>query len=227
MSNSPLVDYVQISPNRTPNREHVIDTITIHCVVGQCTAESLGQHFSNPYLLASSNYGVDRDGRIGMYVEERDRSWCSSNSMNDARAVTIEVACEPTPPYEVNEVAYEALIQLVADICKRNGIRKLLWKADESLVGQVEKQNMTVHRWFDNKSCPGEWLYSRHGEIANRVNKLIDGSEWSKEARDWAVQTGLVVGYSDGNYGWVDPMTREQFVALLHRYHTKNSKGEL
>ncbi len=172
-TNSPLVDYTKISPNRTKNRNHAIDTITIHCVVGQCTVESLGNVFAPVSRQASSNYGVGRDGRIGMYCEEKDRSWCTSSGSNDHRAITIEVASDTKHPYAVTDAAYDALIKLVADICKRNGIKKLLWKADKSLIGQVDKQNMTVHRWFANKSCPGEYLYERHGDIANKVNAIL------------------------------------------------------
>lgn len=173
MSNSSLVNYTKISPNKTSPRNHAIDTITIHCVVGQCTAESLGDWFAKSSTQASSNYCVDKNGRIGMYVEEKDRSWCSGNRDNDHRAITIEVASDTKSPYAVTAAAYEGLIKLLVDICKRNNIKKLLWKADKSLIGQTDKQNMTVHRWFANKSCPGEYLYERHDEIAAEVNKRL------------------------------------------------------
>lgn len=173
MSNSKLVSYTKISPNRTSPRNHVIDTITIHCVVGQASVETLGNVFAPTSRKASSNYGVGVDGRIGMYCEEKDRSWCSSSASNDNRAITIEVASDTTHPYAVNEKAYAALIELLVDICKRNGIKELKWKADKSLIGQVDKQNMTVHRWFANKSCPGDYLYERHGEIARLVNERL------------------------------------------------------
>jgi hypothetical protein len=176
-TNSPLVAYTKISPNRTVNRNHAIDTITIHCVVGQCSVETLGNVFAPASRQASSNYGVGVDGRIGMYCEEKDRSWCSSSASNDNRAITIEVASDTTHPYAVKDVVYNALIVLVADICKRNGIKKLLWKADKSLIGQVDKQNMTVHRWFAAKACPGEYLYSRHGDIADKVNAILGAQE--------------------------------------------------
>lgn len=172
-TNSPLVSYTKISPNRTPNRNHAIDTITIHCVVGQCSVETLGQVFAPTSRQASSNYGIGTDGRVGMYVEEKDRSWCSSSARNDNRAVTIEVASDMTHPYKVNDKAYAALIELVADICKRNGIKELKWKADKSLIGKVDQQNMTVHRWFANKSCPGDYLYNLHGDIAKKVNAKL------------------------------------------------------
>lgn len=172
-TNSPLVDYVKISPNKTSPRNHKIDTITIHCVVGQCSVETLGDVFAPTSRQASSNYGIGYDGKIGMYVEEKDRSWCSSNASNDHRAITIEVASDTTHPYAVNDKAYNALIELVADICKRNNIKELKWKGDKSLIGQIDKQNMTVHRWFANKACPGDYLYERHGDIAEKVNKKL------------------------------------------------------
>lgn len=173
-TNSPLVNYTKISPNKTANRNHAIDTITIHCVVGQCSVETIGNVFSPTKRRASSNYGVGFDGRIGMYVEEKDRSWCSSSASNDHRAITIEVASDTKEPYAVNDKAYVSLINLVTDICQRNGIKELKWKADKSLIGQVDKQNMTVHRWFANKSCPGTYLYNKMGEIASEVNKRLN-----------------------------------------------------
>lgn len=206
MSNSSLVDYTLISPNRTSPRNHKIDTITIHCVVGQCTVESLGAVFAPATRKGSSNYGIGKDGRIGMYVEEKDRSWCSSNAANDHRAITIEVASDTFHPYAVTDAAYKSLIKLVADICIRNGIKELKWKGDKSLIGQVDKQNMTVHRWFANKACPGDYLYERHGEIAAEVNKLL-GVAGSKPTTTtttlyFRVQTGTYRNkdYADAHY---------------------------
>lgn len=194
MSNSPLVSYTKISPNRNSPRSHKIDTITIHCVVGQASVESLGELFAKPERQASSNYGIGYDGKIGMYVEEKDRSWCSSNRDNDHRAITIEVASDTTAPYAVNEKAYNSLIELLVDICKRNGIAALKWKADKSLIGKTDEQNMTVHRWFANKSCPGDYLYNRHGEIAETVNKRLSAAATESKpetaAKLYCVQVG-------------------------------------
>lgn len=175
-TNSPLVTYKRITNNKTSPRNHVIDTITIHCIVGQWTAKQGCDYFATTDRECFANYVVGKDGSIGLSVEEKDRSWCSSSSSNDHRAITIEVASDTAHPYAVTDEAYNALIKLVADICKRNGIKKLLWKADKSLIGQVNKQNMTVHRWFANKSCPGEYLYSRHSDIAAKVNALLGDS---------------------------------------------------
>lgn len=173
-TNSPLVSYTCISPNRTRNRNHAIDTITIHCVVGQCSVETLGRIFAPESRQASSNYGVGYDGRIGMYVEEKDRSWCTSSGANDHRAITIEVASDTTHPYAVNAKAYAAMLDLVTDICKRNGIKKLVWSTNKNeRMNHLNGCNMTVHRDYANKSCPGDYLYSRHGAIAAEVNKRL------------------------------------------------------
>lgn len=183
MSNSPLVDYTRISPNKNSPRNHKIDTITIHCVVGQCTVETLGNIFAPTSRQASSNYGVGTDGKIGMYVEEKDRSWCSSNAANDNRAVTIEVASDTKHPYAVNDRAFAALLDLVTDICKRSGIKKLVWstkKADR--VNHKNGCNMTVHRDYANKSCPGDYLYNRHGEIAAEVNRRLGVADTAPDA---------------------------------------------
>lgn len=175
MSNSSLVNYTKISPNKTSPRNHAIDTITIHCMAGDLSVETCGNVFAPTSRQASSNYGIGSDGRIGMYVEEKDRSWCSSSASNDNRAITIEVANDggESTGWHVSDKAYNALINLVTDICKRNGIKKLLWKGDKSLIGQVDKQNMTVHRWFAAKSCPGDYLYNHHSDIANKVNAKL------------------------------------------------------
>ena len=172
MSNSPLVSYTRISPFRNSPRNQPIDTITIHCYVGQASVESAGAWFQKSN--SSCNYMIGADGRIALIVDEGDRSWCSSSKANDNRAVTIECACDKAAPYAVNGKVWASLIALCADICKRNGIRALLWEGDKSLIGKVERQNMTVHRWFKNKACPGEYLYSRHGQIAAEVNNLLN-----------------------------------------------------
>jgi hypothetical protein len=172
-TNSPLVKYTKLSPNHSGQRTKPIDTITIHCVVGHCSLETLGNVFAPSSRQASSNYGVDDNGNVGMYCEEKNRSWCTSSSANDQRAVTIEVASDTQHPYKITDGALQGTIKLCADICQRNGIKKLLWKGDKNLIGQVDKQNMTVHRWFANKACPGDYIYGKLGYIADEVNKLL------------------------------------------------------
>ena len=173
--NSSLVTYTKLSPNKTSPRNHKIDTITIHCMAGNLSVEQCGKIFSYSSRCASSNYGIDSQGRIGLYVDEVNRSWCSSNKANDNRAVTIEVANDggKETGWHVSDKAMNALIRLCADICKRNNIKELKWLGDKNLIGQVDKQNMTVHRWFAKKECPGDYLYNKHSYIANEVNKLL------------------------------------------------------
>ena len=179
-TNSSLVAYTKLSPNNSGQRTHSIDRISPHCVVGQCTAEGLGSWFAKSSTQASSNYGIDRDGRVGMYVEEKNRSWCTSSNANDQRAVTIECASGTSEPYEMNDAVYATLIKLCTDICKRNGKKKLLWFADKDKTLNYspasDEMVITVHRWFANKSCPGNWLYARLGNLASSVTAELGGS---------------------------------------------------
>ena len=178
-TNSKMVVYKRLSPNHSGKRTHSIDRITPHCVVGQCTAEGLGNWFAQVSTQASSNYGIDKDGRVGLYVEEKNRSWCSSSNANDQRAVTIECASDTKEPYTMNSKVYATLVKLCVDICKRNGKKKLIWFGDKTktlnYTPKSDEMILTVHRWFANKSCPGNWLYSRLGKLATEVTKQLGG----------------------------------------------------
>ena len=179
-TNSSMVVYKKLSPNHSGQRTHSIDRITPHCVVGQCTAEGLGEWFEKQSTQASSNYGIDRDGRVALYVEEKNRSWCSSSNANDQRAITIECASDTTEPYAFRDVVYQTLIKLCIDICKRNGKSKLIWFGDKDKTLNYSPKSgemiLTVHRWFANKSCPGNWMYARMGDLAEKVTKALQGS---------------------------------------------------
>lgn len=179
MSNSSLVSYTKLSPNHSGQRTKKIDRITPHCVVGQCSVETLGNIFAPTSRQASCNYGIGVDGRVGMYVEEKNRSWCSSSSANDQRAVTIECASDTKAPYTFKDIVYNKLIDLCIDICKRNGKTKLLWFGDKTkTLNYTPASNemiLTVHRWFANKSCPGDWMYARMGDLADKVTAKLGG----------------------------------------------------
>ena len=179
-TNSPLVNYTKLSPNHSGQRTHAIDRITPHCVVGQCSVETLGNIFASKARQASSNYGIGADGRVGLYVEEKNRSWCSSSSENDQRAVTIECASDASHPYAFKDVVYNKLIELCVDICKRNGKTKLLWFGDKTKTLNYQPKSdemvLTVHRWFANKSCPGDWMYQRMGDLAAKVTAKLGGA---------------------------------------------------
>ena len=198
-TNSPLVSYTRISPYSSGRKGHNIDTITIHCSASQAAVETLGSLFQTK--AASANYGIGPDGRVGMYVKERNRSWATSDGENDRRAVTIEVACENKHPYRVNDAAYKTLLDLVTDICRRNGIKKLIWstsKADR--VNHRNGCNMTVHRDYENKACPGQWLYERHGQIAAEVNKRLEDEEMER----WKTIEDVPAGYREMAQRYID-----------------------
>ena len=177
-TNSSLVKYTSLSPNHSGQRTHSIDRITPHCVVGQLTAEGICACFPKG-REASCNYGIGKDGKVALCVEEKNRSWCSSSAENDQRAVTIECASDSTAPYAFNTAVYNALIELCGDICKRNGKNKLLWLGDKTKTLNYAPKSgemvLTVHRWFANKSCPGDWMYSRMGDLATTVTKRLSG----------------------------------------------------
>ena len=199
MSNSPLVVYTKLSPNHSGKRTKKIDTITIHCMAGNCSVETCGNLFANSARQASSNYGIGTDGRIALYVDEANRSWCTSSNANDQRAVTIEVANNGgAPDWPVSAKAYAALLDLVTDICKRNGIKRLVWSTSKNdRVNHLNGCNMTVHRDYANKSCPGDYLYNRHGQIAAEVNKRLgvtDASGSTGGQTSGSTEPGLKVG---------------------------------
>ena len=179
MSNSSLVNYTQLSPNHSGKRTHAIDRITPHCVVGQLSVESMGGWFAQKSAQCSCNYDIGSDGRVGLVVDEGNRSWCSSSKQNDQRAVTIQCASDKVHPYAINNTVYNKLIELCVDICRRNGKDTLIWFGDKNkTLNYQPKANqmiITVHRWFANKACPGEYIYNRLGTIASEVTKRLGG----------------------------------------------------
>lgn len=197
MGNSSLVNCIVKSPNHSGKRTHKIDRITPHCIVGQLSAETIGACFTGEEVQSSCNYGIGTDGRVCLVVDECNRSWCSSSSSNDQRAVTIECASDKVAPYAMNKAVYDKLIDLCVDICKRNGITKLLWLGgkDNTLSYEPKKGEavLTAHRWFANKECPGDWLYALYGELASKVTtKLSAGNEAQQPSKKviYKVQTG-------------------------------------
>ena len=210
MSNSSLVSYTNLSPNHSGRRNHAIDTISVHCMAGNLTVEACGALFASPSRRASSNYGIGSDGRIGLYVDEGNRSWCTSSSSNDNRAVTIEVANNggADQGWPVSMAAYNALINLLADICRRNGIKKLVWSTSKNdRTNHLNGCNMTVHRDFAAKSCPGDYLYNHHGQIAAAVNKKLEGEdeEVTQEQFDAFLENWLARKAREPASGWAEP----------------------
>ena len=165
MSNSPLVIYTKLSPFNSGARNHEIDRITVHYADGNCSLEGFGSIFTEPNRNASCQYGIDEHGRVGQYCLEKNRSWCSGSSYNDNRAITIE--CANYSDGSISNACWDTLIRLCADICRRNGISRLVYTGDDS-------GNLTKHKWYDSTDCPGPWLDSRFGAIARQVNKLLE-----------------------------------------------------
>lgn len=206
-TNSPLAVYTGLSPNHSGQRTHSIDRITPHCVVGQLSAETICACFPAG-VNASCNYGIGTDGRVSLCVEEKNRSWCTSSSANDQRAITIECASDKTGPYTMNSAVYASLVRLCTDICKRNGKNKLLWFADKdkslNYAPKSDEMLITVHRWFANKSCPGNWLYARLGDLADKVTAALggtvqtppaDSSVWYRVRKTWADSKSQIGAY--------------------------------
>lgn len=168
--NSSLVNYTKLSPNYNV-RDRKISKITIHHMAGNLTVETCGNIFASSSREASANYGIGSDGRVGLYVEEKNRSWASANRENDMMAVTIEVANDGgAPDWHVSDVAIAKLIDLCVDICKRNGIEKLNYTGDT-------RGNVTRHNMFVPTSCPGPYLQSKFPYIVSEVNKILCASE--------------------------------------------------
>lgn len=249
MSNSSLVTYTRISPNKSSPRKYPITRITPHCVVGQFTAKQIldMSHFVtyDGKNGASCNYAIGKEGSIGLGVDEGDRSWCSSSSDNDNRAITIEVSSDKTHPYAITEAAYNALIDLMTDICKRYGKTKLVWPGSkDATLSYKPKDNemvLTAHRFFANKACPGDYMYSRFGQMAKEVterlededmdiNKLTDEqvmqlaaridalrgkenvADWAKDAWVKSQNKKIFDGTAPKN-----PLTREQAAVVFDR----------
>jgi len=189
MTNSSLISCTVLSPNHSGKRTMPIDRISIHCMAGNLSVESCGSLFSKTTRQASSNYGIGSDGRIGLYVDEANRSWCTSSKANDQRAITIEVAnTVAAHPWPVSDKAYAALIKLCVDICKRNGKNKVVWFPDKDTALAYEPKAgemvLTVHRWFAAKACPGDDLFNDHPDIVKQVNAQIGTASTDTPAAD-------------------------------------------
>lgn len=180
MSNSKLVSKTIISPNKNSPRNHVIDRITPHCFVGHVSIDNASGWFNQTSAKCSCNYYIDDEGKVGLFVDENDRSWCSSSAENDNRAITFEISSDKEYPYAITDKAYKCMINLMVEICQRHGKDKLLWLGDkEKTLAYQPKSNemvLTVHRWFANKECPGEYIYSRLPQIAKEVTALLGGT---------------------------------------------------
>lgn len=195
MSNSPLVNYVKLSPNYDSRGGKRITDITIHHMAGNLTVEQCGQVFQT--RPASSNYGIDSSGRVGMYVQEQYASWANGNFASNQRSITIELANDEIGGnWHVSDKAINKCIDLCVDICKRNGISKLVFNGSTS-------GNLTAHKMFMATACPGPYLYSKFPFIASEVTKRLGGSTPSDK---------LVV---DGYFGELSTMRLQKMLGIV------------
>lgn len=173
---SPLCSYVNLTTKCNPRKNGVkdIDTITVHMYVGQVTAKSGVDYFKNNGKNNSVNYVIGKDGDIGCSVPEECRAWTTGSRENDYRAITIEVACDKESPYAITDAAYRSLVALCTDVAARNNMNGLRWENNKELIGKPEKQNMTLHKWFENTSCPGDDILSKLPKLVADVNTILD-----------------------------------------------------
>ena len=208
MSFSKLATEFIPSPNRNKVRTNKVIYFTPHCMVGQMTAKACGNLFARSSYQASSNYGIGTNGEIAGYVDEEDRSWCSSSAWNDNRAITVECASDTRHPYAMNQKVWDSLVKLAVDICQRYGKNKMLWFNDKATtLNYKPKSNemvITCHRFYAAKSCPGDWLYSRLGKFANEVNEKLGKSAPVENKVQETPNTAVVIESEDdrARYIW-------------------------
>ena len=218
MSNSSLVTYKRLSPNHSGKRKYPITKITIHHMAGVLTVEQCGAVFANPARQASSNYGVDGKGHVGLYVDEANRSWASSNRENDNKAITIEVANSKVGgKWPVTDKALQKTIDLCVDICKRNGIKKVVYNGTPS-------GTLTLHQMFAPTACPGPYLKSKMEYIEKEVNKRLNPSKkrYSKKLKGKYKVTANVLNLRKGastKYDIIEKLGKDTVVQATGYYY--------
>ena len=179
-TNSSLATYVRISPFKNVNRYdettgvyHTIKKITWHHMAGVATCEQFGNIVTRPDRNMSATYCVDKNARVGRFLDESDRPWTSSSRANDFQAVTIEISNSKTGgDWPISDKVLEKSIELTVDICKRNGIKELVYTGDS-------RGNFTFHKMFAATACPGPYIERRANEIVSRINAKLKGVEES------------------------------------------------
>lgn len=182
MSNSSLVDLTDYSPNHSGTRKHSITKIAIHHTAGVLTAARIGNVFKSTSRQASCNYGVGSDGKIVLVVDECNRAWTTSSFWCDNRAVTIETSnSQYGGNWPVSDLVLNRLIDLVTDICKRNGIKNCTYTGGADGVLQM-------HKWYAQTSCPGPYLGSKFPYISQEVNKRLRGEKTTSTSNLYRVR---------------------------------------
>lgn len=142
-------------------------------MAGSLSLPQFGALVAKPSRQMSANYAIAKDGSIGAFCDEDNRSWCSSSPYNDHRAVTIEVANDggASTNWHVSDAALESLVKLCVDICQRNpGLKNGLTYTGDA------RGNLTKHSYFTATACPGNYLGEKFAWLAGEVNKRLLGT---------------------------------------------------
>lgn len=208
MSNSSLVNKRIITSHSSSRMGSKITTIIIHHMAGNLSIEQCGQVFRT--RQASTHYGIGSDGRIGQYVDEAYRAWSVANKWGDAKAVTMELANDggASTNWHVSDRAIEACINLCVDICRRNGITKLVFTGN--LNG-----NLQMHRYYMATACPGPYLASKFSYIANEVNKRLGAGGYVAPSQSYITSDGKLV--VDGLFGYQSVLKMQKWLGGQYR----------
>ncbi|MBR6641714.1 MAG: N-acetylmuramoyl-L-alanine amidase [Clostridia bacterium] len=170
MTKSNLTDKVVLADSSNYNQGrfgYKVCKITPHHMAGVLSGEACAQIFQNPARDASANYCIGNAGDIVLNVDEDNRAWTSSSRLNDCQAITIEVSnCENGGQWRISDAAWNSLVNLCVDICKRYGF-KLTYDG-------TPNGSLTRHNMFADTSCPGPYLQGRFQELADTVNARLE-----------------------------------------------------
>lgn len=134
--------------------------------------------------------------------------------------------------------AYQEAAELCAYLCMLFGLDPLtdILCHSEGYKKGIASNHADVMEWFPYygksmdtfRTYVSELIYKEDSGM--NVEEWLastqdnDASEWSAEARQWAIDNGLAAGggtleNGETNYMWESPLTREQFYQVLYRMH--------
>lgn len=172
MSQSSLVNVTKLTSHiGYPDGSHgrggcKIEKIFVHHMAGILTAEQCGNVFKT--REASAHYGIDNKGRVGQYVKEEDTAWHCGSKYYNQRSIGIELSNDAgaSGNWHVSDKVISKCIDLIVDICRRNGISKINYTGDL-------KGNLCMHTWVASTACPGPYMKKKFKYIAEEVNKRL------------------------------------------------------
>lgn len=216
MSNSKLATSHYWTKNYSSRGGEKITKIIIHHMAGNLDAKGCYNVWKT--REASAHYCISKSGQIGQCVDEKYRAWSAANRYWDSRAVAIECANSTgSPSWKVSDATIKSLIKLVADIAKRNGIKKITYTGNTN-------GTLLMHKWFVSTNCPGPYLQKQFSYIAKEANKLL-GAAPEKLAVDGVFGKasitraqevfktpidGRISGQIEANYKYFSGITKKQ-----------------